>query len=199
MQRSPKRKIRHTCLPRHDCLLHTFLCLRSQHHHGAQHLFIYHDRRHPNCSGTIYIKSPKTPNLFLGIYPKEIVGQVPKRCMYKVVRCCVLYRSQRLQTANISISVLLSAELDYKTVFTPLTITSCHLMPGVDYRWLLAKGTSRSQVPWKTESQCGDYLKAEAPTPVMLTSHSSLKGPDLTKLYCTHMTPTSQSKLSKSS
>lgn len=37
-------------------------------------------------------QSPKKSNPFLRIYPKEIIGQVPERCMYKVVRCCVLYR-----------------------------------------------------------------------------------------------------------
>lgn len=99
VQRSPKRKIRHACLSRHDCSLHTsFLCLRCQHCQKIQQLYIYPDCRHPHHLGTIYIKSPKTPNPFQRIYPKEIIGQVPKRCMYQVVHCCVLYRSKRLET-----------------------------------------------------------------------------------------------------
>ena len=76
----------------------TFLYLRFRHCCTIQHLFIYSDYRHPNRSGTTYINPPKTPNPFLGIYPKEIIGQAPKRCMYRVVCCRVLYRSKRLET-----------------------------------------------------------------------------------------------------
>lgn len=120
------------------CTLH-FYYLRFHHCHKTLHLFICHDCRHPNCAGTIYIKSPRTPNLFLGIYPKEIIGQVPKRCMY-VLGCLLLCSLQKQKIANASISVSLSAKLDCKILFTPVTITSCHLMPGVNYIWLLAKG-----------------------------------------------------------
>lgn len=56
----------------------TFLYLRFRHCCTIQHLFIYSDYRHPNRSGTTYINPPKTPNPFLGIYPKEIIGQVQK-------------------------------------------------------------------------------------------------------------------------
>lgn len=99
----PEKRTRGTKKPNEKneaCVsLHTpFLYLRLQPSHKAQHLLSYHDRRHPDCSGTIHIKSPKTPNRFLGIYPKEIAGQVLKRSMCKVVRCCVLHRSKRLQT-----------------------------------------------------------------------------------------------------
>lgn len=65
--------------------------------HQTLHLFISHDWRHPDRSGAKYIKSPGTLNLFLGICPKEIIGQVPQRCMYQVVCCRVLYRSKGLQ------------------------------------------------------------------------------------------------------
>lgn len=109
VQRKSKRKIRHVCLSGHDCSLYTsFLYLRFHHCHKTLHLFIYHDCRHLNCSGTTYIKSPRTPNLFLGIYPREIIGQVPKRCMYKIVCCRVLYRSKRLQMRQSLFRCLLS-------------------------------------------------------------------------------------------
>lgn len=155
------------------CTLH-FYYLHFHHCHKTLHLFICHDCRHPNCAGTIYIKSPRTPNLFLGIYPKEIIGQVPKRRMY-VRGCLLLCSPQKQKIANASISVSLSAKLDCKILFTPVTITSCHLMPGVNYIWLLAKGLLWSWVAWKTESHCGT-LRQKFQVPVLLMSHSSLKG-----------------------
>lgn len=91
------------CLPRHDCSLHTsFLHPRFQHCHSTQLLFAYHDCGHPNCSGTIYIKSPKTPNLFLEIYPKEIIGHVPKRCMYKVFTTVFFTEAEDCKHINLS-------------------------------------------------------------------------------------------------
>lgn len=75
------------------CIPH-FEDLQFQHHLTTSFLFICHDCRHPNYSGTRSITSPKTPSLFLGIYLKEIIEQVPERYMYKVVCCCVPYRSR---------------------------------------------------------------------------------------------------------
>lgn len=53
----------------------------------------------------IYYKSSKTPNPLLWIYPKEIIGQVPKRCMYQVcVPLCSLQK-QRIGKALIAILI----------------------------------------------------------------------------------------------
>lgn len=84
----------------------------------------------------IYFKSSKTPNPLLGIYPKEIIGQVPKRCMYQVCMLLCSLQKQRIGSTSISILIQQSTELDCTILLTPVTMMSCHLLRSANYTCL---------------------------------------------------------------